>query len=370
MGDRCQRFLQDLMQKPGNDICADCRGPSPEWASSNLGIFLCKDCAGIHRSLGVHISKVKSIKLDKWEEDQVKIMEAKGNSKVKAKYEEFVPPYYRQPNRNDPYVMREQWIRAKYERYEFTDVDRQVAYCTGYKEGYLMKRGKDDKKFCNRRFVLSQSENTLKYYNKDDGRGPKATMSLDQVNIVLVPDKMENQNGMQLMFEQDGATRSLYLYGETGKDTLDWYTAIRAAKLMRLKIAFPGTDDKELCSRLTRDFLKEGYLYKTGPRPGDAWRKRWFTLDKRKLLYFEDPKDAFPKGEIFLGSREKNFGILEGVPPQIKEIHYGFTLRTPDREFHLSAETPEDYRDWVDLLKMVIKTPPNPQEISSKNRFL
>lgn len=42
------------------------------------------------------------------------------------------------------------------------------AYLAGFREGYLWKRGKDDKKFQRRRFVLSETDNTLKYYNKDD----------------------------------------------------------------------------------------------------------------------------------------------------------------------------------------------------------
>ena len=46
-----------------------------EWTSYNIGIFICESCASIHRSLGAHISKVKSIKLDLWEEDQVKASE-------------------------------------------------------------------------------------------------------------------------------------------------------------------------------------------------------------------------------------------------------------------------------------------------------
>jgi len=40
---------------------------------------------------------------------------------------------------------------------------------------------------------------------------------------------------------------------------------------------------------ITRDFLREGWLYKTGPRAGDAFRRRWFTLDNRQLMYYEDP---------------------------------------------------------------------------------
>uniref|UniRef100_A0A671W2S8 ArfGAP with RhoGAP domain, ankyrin repeat and PH domain 2 n=1 Tax=Sparus aurata TaxID=8175 RepID=A0A671W2S8_SPAAU len=47
-----------------NRSCADCRAPQPEWASVNLGVVVCKKCAGQHRSLGPSISKVRSLKLD------------------------------------------------------------------------------------------------------------------------------------------------------------------------------------------------------------------------------------------------------------------------------------------------------------------
>ena len=45
----------------------------PEWISVNLGAFLCPECAGCHRNLGTHISRVRSIKLDNWEDDQVQV---------------------------------------------------------------------------------------------------------------------------------------------------------------------------------------------------------------------------------------------------------------------------------------------------------
>ena len=66
-------------------------------------------------------------------------------------------------------VLREQWIRAKYQRLEFVDIDKQT-YLQGHKEGYLWKRGKEDKKFQQRKFVLDEKTNTLKYYNKEDVR--------------------------------------------------------------------------------------------------------------------------------------------------------------------------------------------------------
>lgn len=58
---------------PGNDKCADCKEDSPEWACTNLGIIVCIECSGIHRSLGVHVSKVRSVVLDNWESETIEV---------------------------------------------------------------------------------------------------------------------------------------------------------------------------------------------------------------------------------------------------------------------------------------------------------
>jgi len=50
--------ITTLIKLAGNDVCADCGQSFPEWASINLGVLICMDCSGVHRNLGVHISKV------------------------------------------------------------------------------------------------------------------------------------------------------------------------------------------------------------------------------------------------------------------------------------------------------------------------
>ncbi len=115
------------------------------------------------------------------------------------------------------------------------------------------------------------------------------------------------------------------------KDVIDWYTSIRAAKFRYLQIAFPESPVQELIKFLSRDFVKEGFLWKTGPRVTDSYKKRWFVLDDRKLMYLDHPLGAYPKGEIFLGESNEGFSVKLGVPPGMKELDqgYSFTLVTP-----------------------------------------
>ncbi|GAA6010162.1 hypothetical protein JCM11491_005370 [Sporobolomyces phaffii] len=75
----------------GNGLCADCRAADPKWASWSLGIVLCIRCSGIHRSLGTHISKVRSIELDDWTDEQVSAMISVGNTRSNSFFEAEMP---------------------------------------------------------------------------------------------------------------------------------------------------------------------------------------------------------------------------------------------------------------------------------------
>eukprot|EP00930_Biecheleria_cincta_P016292 TRINITY_DN13309_c0_g1_i2.p1 TRINITY_DN13309_c0_g1~~TRINITY_DN13309_c0_g1_i2.p1 ORF type:complete len:738 (-),score=151.00 TRINITY_DN13309_c0_g1_i2:84-2210(-) len=65
--------------RQGMQHCADCEEADAEWASVSLGIYLCTECAGRHRGLGVHLSFVRSTKMDRWSPWQLRCMQLGGN---------------------------------------------------------------------------------------------------------------------------------------------------------------------------------------------------------------------------------------------------------------------------------------------------
>ncbi|XP_057797273.1 ADP-ribosylation factor GTPase-activating protein AGD5 isoform X2 [Salvia miltiorrhiza] len=111
-----RKILEGLLKLPENRECADCKCKGPRWASVNLGIFICMQCSGIHRSLGVHISKVRSATLDTWLPEQVAFIHSMGNEKANNYWEAELPPNYDR-------VGIENFIRAKYEEKRWVPKD-------------------------------------------------------------------------------------------------------------------------------------------------------------------------------------------------------------------------------------------------------
>ncbi|RDX76801.1 ADP-ribosylation factor GTPase-activating protein AGD1, partial [Mucuna pruriens] len=131
-----EKPLDVLRKVSGNDKCADCGKPDPDWASLNLGILVCIECSGVHRNLGVHISKVRSLTLDVkvWDSAVLTMFQSLGNLFANSVWEELLNActsqaednadgssktpkklfHARKPSYDDPISLKERFIHAKY----------------------------------------------------------------------------------------------------------------------------------------------------------------------------------------------------------------------------------------------------------------
>ncbi|KAL6567921.1 ADP-ribosylation factor GTPase-activating protein agd3 [Orobanche gracilis] len=138
-GLKSEKPIDVLRKVGGNDKCADCGASEPDWASLNLGVLICIECCGVHRNLGVHISKVRSLTLDVkvWDPSVLNLFQSLGNTFANSVWEELLQPkgasqvdlgpaglyetnnkqqmlYFRKPNPADSISTKEKFIHAKY----------------------------------------------------------------------------------------------------------------------------------------------------------------------------------------------------------------------------------------------------------------
>lgn len=107
-----------------NESCAECgkRDPRPDWVSLNLGVLVCIDCSGVHRSMGVHISKVRSLTLDDLEPEEYLFLSKIGNINSNIIWESRLPTGMLRPTPSDSYQSRDKFIRAKYQLKSFLEL--------------------------------------------------------------------------------------------------------------------------------------------------------------------------------------------------------------------------------------------------------
>lgn len=113
-----QSIIERIFKLPGNQYCCDCGAPDPKWLSTNLGVLICLECCGIHRNLGVHVSRTQSLEIDQLGTSQLLLARVIGNDNFNEVLEARLGSS--KPKPDSPMKEREEFIKAKYVHHRFT----------------------------------------------------------------------------------------------------------------------------------------------------------------------------------------------------------------------------------------------------------
>ncbi|XP_060793583.1 arf-GAP with coiled-coil, ANK repeat and PH domain-containing protein 3 isoform X2 [Neoarius graeffei] len=201
---RVESVLQRVQCVPGNDVCCDCGQADPRWASINLGILLCIECSGIHRSLGVHCSKVRSLTLDSWEPELLKLMCELGNSVINHIYEGTCEEQgMKKPGANSPRQEKEAWIRAKY-------VEKKFLKKMATAEALVNSERKSERRWAAKKCRRHNSATTVSKHRRKYRQDPSsATAALERKfrrDSLFCPDELDS---LFSYFDTSSGPRSL-----------------------------------------------------------------------------------------------------------------------------------------------------------------
>ncbi|KAM4836431.1 arf-GAP with GTPase, ANK repeat and PH domain-containing protein 1 isoform 7-T7 [Thomomys bottae] len=173
--------LQSIRSIRGNSRCVDCAAQNPNWASLNLGALMCIECSGIHRNLGTHLSRVRSLDLDDWPMELIKVMSSVGNELANSVWEDSGQGRTK-PSLDSTREEKERWIRAKYEQKLFLA----PLPCTELSLGQHLLRATADEDL--RTVILLLAHGSREEVNETCGEGDGRTalhLACRKGNVVL-----------------------------------------------------------------------------------------------------------------------------------------------------------------------------------------
>jgi hypothetical protein len=329
--------------------------------------------------MGVHISSVKSLLLDEhcWKGELLQFMLSKGNKRCNAVYEAKVPPGYFKPseyeNRCD---VRENYVRAKWERKEFMlDYNPRMCVSEGTKEGYLYKKSANlkVKSWQKRWFVLNGI--CLSYYKNPSDDMAKGVISLheseiklsDKYNSITCDDTKgkTSSNNNKYEFEIVTRRRTFCIRASSMREMFDWAHALsRAVELQKISVRSSGVKTgnlnkapKDLAA--LEDYLSKsakalamGSSRKSGPIAlresslfGFKWSWRWANLIPGALVIFASDTDKEVVTTILLEN-----SIVEMLSRTESKKEYSFAIRTYNRQIFLATDCSDVLSEWIEAL--------------------
>ena len=184
--------IDSILSLPQNKFCADCKLQSPDWVSLSYGVFICYKCSGIHRSLGVQNTRVKSIRLDTWTLQQLYFMSYLNNAIANDYWEAILPENFSRP---DPVSVKEmtEFIKAKYVEKAYVDILKQNPITEANEK---ISEGNDSKENIDPDINFRTKQEELKRFLK--GKIAKSSGSL---NHSLDTSKIKSQNSFETKSE-------------------------------------------------------------------------------------------------------------------------------------------------------------------------
>uniref|UniRef100_A0AAY4DD09 ArfGAP with RhoGAP domain, ankyrin repeat and PH domain 3 n=1 Tax=Denticeps clupeoides TaxID=299321 RepID=A0AAY4DD09_9TELE len=279
-----------------NKVCADCKAINPDWASINLCVVICKNCAGQHRSLGTMVSKVQSLKLDTsvWSNEIVQLFIMLGNDRANEFWAARLMPTDELDCDATPEHRRE-FITKKYRDGCFRhphpqfssqeDVYDEIMQPVLY-SGYLYKSGSVNKGTLSRktregRWLCPGTIFWLAILFYESDRCHEPSMKIEVKDIICLgvsrPDSSSNQgfiDRFRYTFELYLTSEKLYQFGlETPEALHSWTRAIGKA-----------TTPLSCHCLLAREFERVGMLRYKAMLDPQQWKEGFFVLQKSNLF--------------------------------------------------------------------------------------
>mmetsp|Transcript_30918 Transcript_30918/g.75405 ORF Transcript_30918/g.75405 Transcript_30918/m.75405 type:complete len:385 (-) Transcript_30918:308-1462(-) len=366
MSSRTLARIKDLQGLPGNSQCTDCASDDVSWAVLNHGFFVCVNCAGIHRGLGVQYSQVRSTELDVdcWDDQMLNTFRKKGNTKARKLFEAKVPSWFLSPRECPNSKVRKHWIECKYMTQKFTGENAKPTKQLMPEPamiGFLHKcndAGKWQKRYC----VLFRDQ--LMYFKESSTSLPNGKIDLQQA-VVSIPDRVPGEGKSsktppfaRFKFNIKSGGRTYTLAPETADKVFEWIHAIRKQAIFfgdsknQLRSLPKVNESKKTYGDVAQKIQNEGMLTKQG---GSfmSWRDRWCVLSGHTLYYFKSkgpPKPADPcAGSIPLALCD----VLDASGKINKPNP--FCLVTTTRMFFFQASNSADKDKWMDILGKSVK---------------
>ncbi|KAH3835119.1 arf-GAP with Rho-GAP domain, ANK repeat and PH domain-containing protein 2-like isoform X2 [Dreissena polymorpha] len=296
------KYVDDVRELEANRTCADCSSKETLWASINLGIVLCPKCAGCHRSLGVSVSKIRSLFLDDIFATNVSVLQLLhkiGNEEANRFWYKN-PPTDRAIDRDTPIVIRRRHIEEKYAQKKFVETADEMSidvvnknFVAAVKNGNILKvmrlfyRGANIYGFC-----TDTSETVMELAEKLGHHHIKEFLQQNEYTDI----------SMRLSNEIDEMNKKAHAY----------------------------------C---------EGYLEKTGPKM-KGFLKRRCVLNYGCLMYYnEQNKRSSERGCIRM-----SHSVCVSVPSCKKDFAFDISNLQEKRVYRFAANNEEDLYRWTNAL--------------------